>query len=240
MITIVEGRPGQGKTLYAVDRVILALKNKRTFVASNIALDFKENDPRLARFKLLSLSNTIEDIMSLDLKRLFGPCGFTRILLVIDEVQTIMNSRRWADLPPEFEFFLQQHRHYRFDIIGLTQSIKRADGVMRELVQFFTRIEKIATFTIPFLGSFGFFFLWHYDPDSIESSTKSYLSTSPLGLPTVFFATPYTMGMYDTHQIFPILKREGTREIIEYVHQPVTELKKVEVKRTKVDPNAAH
>jgi len=87
MISIYEGKPGQGKTLYGVHSIMNALNDKKTYVASNIELHFKENDKRQERFKLLSLSTTIEDIIGLDLPTIYGSMGFQRILLVIDEVQ---------------------------------------------------------------------------------------------------------------------------------------------------------
>lgn len=216
MITIVVGRPGQGKTLYGVDRVFEGLSSKSTFVATNVQVQFDKNDPRAKRYKYLSPAQTIQEILTLDLHHLFREKKFRRVLLVIDEVQTIMNSRRWEDLPPEFEFFLQQHRHFHVDMIGLTQSVKRADTVMRELVQFFFKLEKIFTVRT-LLGSFGFFFVWEYDPDSIESADGQYQKVG-MGFPRLFFASPFIMKAYDTYQEFPSLAKEGKKEIREYVY----------------------
>jgi len=142
-----------------------------------------------------------------------------------------MNSRRWEDMPPEFEYFLQQHRHYRFDIIGLTQSIKRADTVMRELVQFFFRIYKVAVIKIPFLGTWGLFFRREYDPDSIESGTRNYEGVG-FNFPIPIIVDPAVFKMYDTYQKFPSFKREGTIEHHTYVNEPVMSFKRRLYKKT--------
>ena len=155
MITIIEGKPGQGKTVFGTDQILRALENKKTYVASNIEIDTKLLKRHSFRFEQLSLDNTIQDILNIDTKKVYEEFGCNRILIVIDEVQTIMNSREWDKMPPEFQFFLQQHRHFRMDIIGLTQSIRRADVVMRELVQYFYRIYKVAVIKIPFVGVVG-------------------------------------------------------------------------------------
>jgi len=229
MITVIMGRPGQGKTLYGVDRVFDGLSDKKTFVCSNIDIVFDPKDKRKDRYMQLSVSTTIQDILSLPLDKIFDGMKMRRILLVIDECQTIMNSRRWAELPPEFEFFLQQHRHYHIDIIGLTQSVKRADPVMRELIQFFYKIEKIFTVRTKW-GSFGFFLRWQYDPDSIESPTRTY-DKLDLGFPLLVFASPFVCRMYDTYQKFPIISRTGQKEVYEYLLQEKTVVDKVLVSR---------
>lgn len=230
MISIVVGRPGQGKTLYGVDRIFDGLADKKCFVATNIEVNFDPNDKRKYRYRYLNPAQTIPEILNIDIHDLFRNQGFKRILLVIDEVQTIMNARRWEDLPPEFEFFLQQHRHFHVDMIGLTQSVRRADTVMRELVQFFYKLDKIFTVRTP-LGSFGFFFVWEYDPDSIESADRSYKSVGVMGLPKIFFASPFIMKMYDTYQEFPSLAKEGKKELVEYVYVEKKSLVKEVVSR---------
>jgi len=227
MITVIEGRPGQGKTVYGVELIQDGLANKRTFVASNIELFFKDNDSRLKRWKYLNLRTTVSDILSLDLEYIYKTLKCDRILLVIDECQTIMNSRRWLEMPPEFEYFLQQHRHYRFDMVGLTQSIKRADVVMRELVQRFYRIYKVLVLPIPFLGVLGFFLRFEYDPDSIESQTRNYENIGWFGLlPAPIIITAHAFKLYDTYQKYPTFAQDGRREVVEYLYE-----KELKVKR---------
>jgi hypothetical protein len=56
-------------------------------------------------------------------------------IIIADELQMIMNSRKWYSLPEELQYKLQQHRKDGLDIYGASQSVKRVDTVFRELVQ---------------------------------------------------------------------------------------------------------
>lgn len=220
MISIIEGRPGQGKTLYGVDLIFTHLANKSTYVVSNIEISFERNDKRQERFQLISLDNTINDILNLQdqFDEIFIEKKLKRIVIIVDEIQTILNSRNWDNLPPQFQFFLQQHRHYRVDMVGLTQSIKRADVVMRELVQYFFRLYKIFVLKLPFVGTVGLIWRFEYDPDSIESTTGKYKKVG-LGFGMPVPIPPYIFSRYDTYQKFPRGSQKGRRELREYVFE---------------------
>jgi len=137
--------------------------------------------------------------------------------VVLDEVQTYLNSRNWDKLDIRFQLLLQQHRKRGLDIIGATQSIKRADVVFRELVQVFYRIRKIVAFKLPYSSlAFGFFYLREYDPDQIEGSGDK-TRQKALSWPLPFFADPYTFSVYDTTQEYSPESHIGERVIEEYV-----------------------
>jgi len=219
MITVVEGRPGMGKTVWLTSEVLRYLRKGHT-VYTNIEI----YDEKLAEKynKKLYFIESLEDIIALREGK-----------IVLDEVQTYLNSRNWDKLDIRFQLLLQQHRKRGLDIIGATQSIKRADVVFRELVQVFYRIKKIVTFKLPFTKlAFGFFYLREYDPDDIESGgAKSNQNAISWFMP--FFADPYTLRVYDTTQEYRPISRIGTRVLEEYmiIEKPVEQRQLISTKR---------
>lgn len=225
MITVVEGRPGMGKSVWLVAEVLRFLRQGKN-VYTNVAI----RDPKLAlkyREQLFYIES-LDDIITLREGE-----------IVLDEVQTYLNSRNWDKLDIRFQLLLQQHRKRGLNITGATQSIKRADVVFRELVQNYFRIRKIAAFRLPFTRlAFGFFYLREYDPDDIETSGAKSKQKS-IGWFTPYFVDPYTFSVYDTTQEYEPISRVGQRIIEEYVIiQKPTEVRQLLSKRS-VDKSAA-
>jgi len=203
MITVVEGRPGMGKSVWLVSEILRYLRAGHT-VYTNITIN-NEILERKYDGKLWYIES-LEDIISLREGK-----------IVLDEVQTYLNSRNWDKLDIRFQLLLQQHRKRGLDIIGATQSIKRADVVFRELVQVFYRIHKLISFKLPKTNlAFGFFYLQEYDPDDMESSGKKSNQKS-IRWPFPFVADPYTFEIYDTTQEYAPITRIGTRVLEEYI-----------------------
>ena len=142
MITVTEGKPGVGKTTYGADVVERALYDSRTYVATSLQLKLPDNHPAKDRLQILPITNTMGAVLALPYHILFKK--YKRIYLILDEFQMVANSRKWKEVPEEFEYLMQQHRHFRVDVLGLVQSVKRADVVVRELMQVFQRIYRIA------------------------------------------------------------------------------------------------
>jgi len=192
-----------GKSVWLVSEILRFLRRGYK-VYTNVSI----NDVKLAKKysqQLFSIES-LEDIITLREGK-----------VVLDEVQTYLNSRNWDKLDIRFQLLLQQHRKRGLDIVGATQSIKRADVVFRELVQVFYRIRKIVSFRVPYTkNAFGFFYLREFDPDDIESGgAKS--GQKALSWPLPFFADPYTFRIYDTTQEYQPANRVGQRMIQEYV-----------------------
>jgi len=218
MITAVEGRPGMGKTVWLVGQA-LYYGWAGYYVPTNIELRLPPNCKYRQAYLYIE---SLEDIVSLNIKDILNHKNwrgkpYKGIKVVLDELQTYLNSRNWDKLDIRFQLLLQQHRKRGMDIIGATQSIKRADVVFRELIQVFYRIRKIVSFRIPFTKkAFGFFYLREYDPDDIESGgAKS--NQVALSWPILYFADPFTLTIYDTTQEYEPISRVGTRVVEEYV-----------------------
>jgi len=203
MITVVEGRPGMGKSVWLVGEILRYLRQGKT-VYTNVAITDKKLCEKYV--DKLFFIESLEDVITLRSGK-----------IVLDEVQTYLNSRNWDKLDIRFQLLLQQHRKKGLDIVGATQSIKRADVVFRELVQVFYRVRKIVSFRVPYTKSaFGFFYLREYDPDDMESSgAKSKQKALSWFIP--FVADPYLFRVYDTTQEYEPTVREGKRIVKEYV-----------------------
>lgn len=203
MITVVEGRPGMGKSVYLVSEILRYLRAGHK-VYTNVAI----SDQKLLKKYVGQLFSveSLEDLITLRQGK-----------IVLDEVQTYLNSRNWDKLDIRFQLLLQQHRKKGLDILGATQSIKRADVVFRELVQVFYRIKKVVVVKLPMTTmSFGFFYLREYDPDDMESGgAKS--NQKAVGWFIPFVADPYTFQVYDTTQEYEPTVRVGKRVLQEFV-----------------------
>jgi len=202
MITIIQGRPGMGKTLFGVDTILAELPRRKVF--TNIQIKLKPNSKYQKNYQYIT---NLEEIIH-----------EKNGLIVLDECQHYLNSRKWDKLPDEFQLMLQQHRHQQLDIIGFTQSVKRADVIFRELAQRFFDMRKVFTIKL-FNKAIGLFIIREYDPDSMESPSRQY---DPIGWPKVFLADPILFDTYDTYQNFQELTLSGNREIIEYLLTPIT------------------
>lgn len=208
MITAVEGRPGMGKSVYLVSLIHKYLKNGYA-VYTNINIPAYDNGvvPRYHYFE------SFDDLVGVRLVDLLDSDSTCKgIKIVLDEMQVYLSSRNWDKLDQKFQLLLQQHRKRGIDIVGATQSIKRADVVFRELVQVFYRIRKIVSFRL-FGYGFGWFYLREFDPDNIESGTRDYGKGS---WPINFIADPILMASYDTTQEYKLTEPEGQLEIRQY------------------------
>jgi len=56
-------------------------------------------------------------------------------IIILDEAQTLLNSRNWESLPDEFSYKLQQHRKHRLDLYCTTQNMGTVEINYRRLVQ---------------------------------------------------------------------------------------------------------
>jgi zona occludens toxin (predicted ATPase) len=147
MIVGIEGRPGSGKSYFAVDRMVEALRSGRRIVTNmnnvyyrRIAWDLSGRNLKgakeiLSRITVISTKNFLSEFAKLNLKN-------TDIIL--DEVMLDFFSRDWAKMPKSTIFFLTQHRKYRCDFYYITQSIERMDNVLKSLTQYYIRLRNTA------------------------------------------------------------------------------------------------
>lgn len=124
MITAIVGKPGSGKSYYAVSRV---LSERDRYKHVSILMDGVNGIPGA---RVLS----IDDVAPLDpggmMRRSTDPRGWVTIgkgpcLLVLDEVQRVWGTQggKGQTLSQADREFFQQHRHYGLDVLLIAQSV---------------------------------------------------------------------------------------------------------------------
>lgn len=148
------GRPGTGKTFYAVNDVIKKL-NKGYIVYSNIQINwfgFTEKQNKLKNFlikiKLKKGYNKYPVTNLIYWKSLKDLFNVSQGIIFIDEAHVYMNSRRWKGLDEEMERKLAQHRKDGLHIIGTVQNVNRIDVVFRELIDYWYTCSKFLKWII--------------------------------------------------------------------------------------------
>jgi hypothetical protein len=171
MISIITGRPGQGKTFVAT---LLAYKEwlKGVKIYSNYRLNFGKTYNKVVYW------TELDDL--LDVKN-----G----LILMDEASVYLNSRNWDKLTPEFQYKLQQHRKDGLNILSTTQSINRVDSVYRELVHNYYKVKKLIS-----IKNFCVFVLYLVDVDELTKVQQRVVSRK------LYFLTSRNKDLFDTLQ----------------------------------------
>jgi len=122
---LILGRRGKGKTLYAS---YLGLKRMRAGerVYCNYGLVDHRNGKRAGR--IYTLLDTLD----------LNDCT-----VIIDEANAFAPSREWQSIPPQVISEWQESRKSRVDFIFTAQHETRVDVIIRELVDYLLRMERI-------------------------------------------------------------------------------------------------
>jgi len=169
MITILTGKPGSGKS-YNLARIAIENLQKGKNVFSNVKINVKN-------FKVKGQFYYYENLNQF--KNVYDG------IVIMDECQRYINSRRWQELNQEIELKFQAHRHHSIDIYGATQNLNRADKIIRELSHEVVIIKKF----------FNIFLLKYYEPEQYELKTKKSLKSE------YYFFNKKIANTYDTKQL---------------------------------------
>ena len=162
---MVEGVPGAGKTLYALEQIVAALRAGK-HVWTNVRL--KSHWPAVVvrygwRSKLWSAERLYEEawrvrdrvhyISSADqLPQTVGAEGSR--LMVFDEAQLEFNCRESKDRGKAFLLWFSQHRKFGFDVLLIAQDYKMVDRQVRTLAEQVVTSYNLARWTVSFLFLF--------------------------------------------------------------------------------------
>lgn len=175
MIEVQQGTPGSGKSAAAVARAILHLR-KGGVVASNFSLVDGWADQIASKHVMSMISRKYHEKMASCLyKRLFRVDSLAAInkidpralsvgvykdkggysegngLLILDEAQLCMNSRKWDKNFGWIEFFTQ-HRKKGWDVILIAHSIEMIDSQVRPLCEIESRFRNLQKVRLPVIG----------------------------------------------------------------------------------------
>lgn len=214
---IVEGAPGQGKSLYTARLVRkLAKRNQKWFHQSGVIRKIYSN----IHFSQKFMEENIGFI-----EYWSNPAELTQITdadVIWDEIATELDSRNFANLSDELKIFLSQYRKRGVDIYANTQDFSMVDARARLMVTHVASLSKM-------IGS--------PDPSPTKPPVKriwglvavrevqNFKETNPQKkeygiLPSFFFIDREDVELYDTRQaikagVLPPKKLRKQKEIFE-------------------------
>lgn len=216
MISLIEAKPGQGKSVYATYRILelLAFK-KNTKVATNIDIVLTEKQKKTARFYKVVDWTDIKKLMYEHIEGLQkNKSREGTLVIILDELSLLLDANNWDSLPQQVKFLLRQHRKFGVDIIGFSQSVKDIDTKYRRLVQKLYVVKKLFVWSL--FTSFGFFWVREFDSDDIDKDRQDRRPLSIISSPPEFvFADSSVFRAMDSWQILE-LTMQNTR-VVEHV-----------------------
>jgi len=197
---IIEGKPGQGKSLYTARVVRKILKRNQKFylktgikrkIYSNIK--FSEEFEELAKGYLKYWSTTYEITNLRD-------CD-----LIWDEIATELDSRNYAQLTTELKSFLSQYRKRGVDIYSNTQDYSMVDARARLMVTRVASLVKIIGSSDPSATKPVIKRIWGL---IVVRDVENFLADDPHNkkytpVPSFFFIDKEDIALYDTRQDIP-------------------------------------
>lgn len=153
MIYLYSGVPGSGKSAHAASDIRFALNRGRP-VLGNFELASDAPVKSLDLFRYYPNSEISPELLMGFANEWWEnhPFHEGRLLLVLDEVQLIFNSRRWSDAKRlDWLEFFSQHRKAGFTVILIAQSAQMIDNQFRMLIE-----EEINHRRVASMGFFGF------------------------------------------------------------------------------------
>lgn len=157
-VTLVGGKPGNGKSLYAIQRAMDHWVRGHCVAISehlHVYWDEFKVDPETGKKARYTCKTFAREVCGVelqdeqftiikydDIKDFYSviPHGSTAspVLVILDEAHEEFNSRDWATLQkehPKTHSFLSHARHYHCAVIFLSQSVVKIDKQFRELCQ---------------------------------------------------------------------------------------------------------
>ncbi|HEV2210247.1 MAG TPA: zonular occludens toxin domain-containing protein [Verrucomicrobiae bacterium] len=178
-IHFISGKPGGGKTLYAVKLIVDELVFGKREIFTNVPLHvgrlneyLQERWPSrdcnvVQRVRLLDDSETgrffsirpggvqvpvlSKEEWSAGKKPVYPALQDGGVMYVIDEVHNFFNARAWAETGRDVLFYLSQHRKLGDTVICITQAVMNVDKQFRSVTQDYTYLRNLKK------ESYGFF-----------------------------------------------------------------------------------
>lgn len=198
MIYLYSGVPGSSKSLHAANDARFALNHGRP-VVGNFQISAGAPVKSLDCFRYYPNSRLSPEVLVEFADEWWASHDFREsgITLILDEVQIVFNSRRWADSDrlAWLEFF-SQHRKYGYKVILIAQSAKMIDSQFRMLIEEEVNHRRVST-----MGFFGFLASLLFLGRLFMQVSYLYQSNERLGM-SFFVGRRKDMAMYDSYARF--------------------------------------
>lgn len=158
-IHFISGKPGAGKSMLAVKRLLGELREGRRNIVTNLPLHLgrlneylQEKFPKddLAVLQRVRILTEDEARKFWEIRGPDGDEGVNGVLYVLDELHLFFGARDWMQTGKACLHYLSQHRKKGDTILAITQSVPNVDKQFRSVAQDFTvvRNEYTAKFGI--------------------------------------------------------------------------------------------
>lgn len=217
---IIEGKPGQGKSLYTarLARKLLQ-RNKKWFKKSGVLRPIYSNIKFSPDFEkeaagYIHYWSSVEEITKL------RDCD-----ILWDEIATELDGRNYANLSEELKRFLSQYRKRGVDIFANTQDFSMIDARARLMVTRIASLYKIIGSPDPSPTKPVIKFIWGV---IAVNEVEDFLANEPHEkkyhpIPSFFFIDRQDVEIYDTRQDIPISPPLPLKHIVrqcEHRHDP--------------------
>jgi hypothetical protein len=218
---IVEGKPGQGKSLYHARLIRKLIKrNKKWFdksgicrvVYSNIKLSPEFEKKCLYKGKnFLKYWDTVHQITEL-----------RDVDLLWDEIATELDSRNYANLTEDLKRFLSQYRKRGVDIYANTQDFSMIDARARLMITRVASLTKLVGSRDPSTTRPPIKYVWGL---VIVREVENIMAEDPHNkkyslIPSFFFIDREDVELYDTTQDIPasppVPRKRYARDVLYY------------------------
>lgn len=217
---IVEGRPGQGKSLYTARLARKLLdRNKKWYDKTGIKRRIMSNVRFSPEFEkeakdFLGYWATIDEITKM-----------SDVDLLWDEIATELDSRNFQNLSEEVKRFLSQYRKRGVDIYANTQDFSMVDMRARLMVTKVATLNKVIGSPDPSPTRPPIKTIWGLVMirDVAEILTDDPHNKTYMGIPTFFFINEEDVKIYDTRQDIPMSPPLPYKHIVrqcEYADDP--------------------
>lgn len=156
-IHFISGKPGGGKSLFAVRQIISELRNGNKIVVTNVPLllprlneYLQETFPKDPPIDLFTRVRMLSDDQIKTFWEFRGPDGFG-VLYAIDEIHLHFNAREWMKTGAACLHYISQHRKFGDTLLCITQFVGNVDKQFRSIAQDFSVIRN------EYMSKFGIF-----------------------------------------------------------------------------------
>jgi len=213
---IIEGAPGQGKSLYTARLTKkLAMRNRKWAERSGIIRPIRANLHYAQHFV-----NEFREFL-FHWEKPAELVNFIDCDVIWDEIATELDARNFANLPDELKIFLSQYRKRGVDIYANTQDFSMVDARARLMVTRVATLNKVIGSADPTPTKPPIKRVWGLVAVREVENFKDFASGRQYGwIPSFFFIEKEDIELYDTRQAIvvgslPIRKLRRETQICE-------------------------
>lgn len=211
MITIIQGGPGSGKTYYACRYTIFALMRGEHVYTNAPMIEDKILKYIAEKYSLEVPKGQLHIIEDKDLRQLEKVVGYgTPITVICDESHMQLNARDFAQQSRDLMNWASVSRHYRADLIFISQHRHNIDAQLRRLANQYLFLRDFQKFK---MGGLDFRFFPYFRNTVVDVDEKTVLYREWIkkdkGIYKCYDSYNLAVGEMRKSLIAPVIKKKG-------------------------------